>query len=237
MQSHESGGRAPVAYAAHAMTTRTKEHWERVYAEKDPAKVSWFQAVPARSLERIDAALAGAPAPIPAGRPWRVLDVGGGASSLVDHLARRPDVETCVIDISARALETAKLRLGDDAARVRWIEADIAGPLADVSDDWADVWHDRAAFHFLTDPDDRVMYAANLARILRPGGAAIIAAFAPDGPTTCSGLPVQRHDGASIRREFERAGAAFTIEHEGRETHTTPSGSTQSFIYATLRRV
>jgi ubiquinone/menaquinone biosynthesis C-methylase UbiE len=207
-------------------------HWQRVYAEKAPTAVSWYQAVPAMSLALIESV----GAQRSAAGPLRVIDVGGGASTLVDHLLKRAETEVRVADIAAAAIEHARLRLGAEAAaRVRWIESDVTGPMDAVADGWADVWHDRAVFHFLTTPQDRLAYARNLARVLKPDGTAIIAAFAPDGPEKCSGLTVQRHDAASIAAELSSAGRMFTLVDEQREEHTTPWGSTQRFVYAVLR--
>jgi SAM-dependent methyltransferase len=216
------------------MATGKQEHWSRVYAEKDPQEVSWYQQSPAMSLTLIKAAIAGIYSQ--AARPLHILDVGGGASTFVDSLLDDPDIEPCVLDITARAFDHARARLGRRADRARWIEADATGGLAEIDSSWADVWHDRAVFHFLTTPQARFAYAKNLARILRPGGAAIVSTFAPDGPTKCSGLEVCRHDGASILRELTRGGAVLTLEKEKREQHTTPWGADQSFVYVVLRR-
>jgi ubiquinone/menaquinone biosynthesis C-methylase UbiE len=213
-------------------------HWQKVYTDKSPTAVSWFQHVPERSLTLIDSAISST-APDgnrEPGQPLRILDMGGGASTLVDHLLQRPDIEVCVIDIAARALALARSRLGDEAAsQVRWIHADATGPLAEVPDAWADIWHDRAVFHFLITPEARLAYARNLARIVKPGGSAIIATFAPDGPEKCSGLPVCRHDAPSIAAEISRSGREFTLVEHHREEHVTPWGSVQSFVYASLR--
>ncbi|MBL9140883.1 MAG: class I SAM-dependent methyltransferase [Phycisphaerae bacterium] len=208
------------------MTQRDlQSHWQRVYLDKAPTAVSWYQAVPTRSLALIDAAA-----------PSTVVDVGGGASTLVDHLIARPGVQVCVVDIAAAALELDRARLGAHAsARVRWIEADATGPLAQLADAWADVWHDRAVFHFLATPEQRLAYARNVARVLKPGGTAIVAAFAPDGPEKCSGLPVCRHDAASIAAELSRSGRAFAVAQSQREEHVTPWGAVQAFEYAVLR--
>jgi len=210
-----------------------RDHWERIYTEKDPAEVSWRQDVPTLSLTLIDEALRTA---APSTAPHPVVDVGAGASTLADHLAQRPDIDLTVVDIAQRALDHARARLADRAGRVRWIRADVAAPMPEMPDDSAEVWHDRAAFHFLTEPADRAVYAANLARVLRPGGAAIIAAFANDGPERCSGLPVHRHDGASLAAALSTAAACFDIERVAHETHHTPWGAPQRFVYALLRR-
>ena len=203
----------------------SQAHWQKVYTEKAPTGVSWYQPVPSRSLALIEAAA-----------PGNVVDIGGGASTLVDYLVDRPGVVVRVVDISGAALEYARSRLGADAAsRVHWIEADVTGPLSALPDAWADVWHDRAVFHFLTTADERLAYAKNLARILRPGGTVIIAAFAKDGPEKCSGLSVCRHDAGSIAAELSRAGRIFSASESQREEHVTPWGSVQAFVYVVLK--
>jgi hypothetical protein len=135
-----------------------------------------------------------------------------------------------VLDLSETALAAARARIGDEARNVEWIVADVTK--------WTparqyDIWHDRAAFHFLTDPDDRAAYVSRLKSALRPGGQAIIGTFALDGPEKCSGLPVQRYDGASLQTML---GSEFTILEQRRETHTTPWGSTQSFQFTRFQR-
>lgn len=213
-------------------------HWQRVYTEKAPTAVSWYQSRPQRSLALIEraAGLLEDNGARRAGEPLRVLDVGGGASTLVDALAARPSTETMVVDIAQGALNHAQARLGSEsAARVRWVTADVTGLLADVPAGWAHIWHDRAVLHFLTTPAQQYAYARNLARVLAPGGLAIIASFAPDGPEKCSGLPVCRHDGGSIAAAVRSAGRTLTLIDEQREEHTTPWGSVQRFTYALLR--
>ncbi len=211
-----------------------REHWEHVYAQKDPTQLSWYQREPARSLALIDESLA---ALAPSERQTRrIIDVGGGVSTLVEHLLDRPSVEICVMDIAGLALAHARRRLGERAARARWIEADVSKPIPEPGPAWADLWHDRAVYHFLTSPDQRAGYAANLSRILKPGGRAIIATFAPDGPPRCSGLDVCRHDGASIVRELGGASAGLSLVREEREDHVTPWGATQRFVYALIDR-
>ena len=136
----------------------------------------------------------------------------------------------CVLDISAAALQKARERLGDDARRVNWIEADVTGvwqvPLVDI-------WHDRAVFHFLTRAEDRARYVARLRTALRPGGSAIIATFAPDGPEKCSGLQCVRYSPESLRREL---GTGFRLDECVRESHQTPSGTVQQFGYHRFTR-
>jgi SAM-dependent methyltransferase len=184
--------------------------------------VSWFEPLPAISLEMLDAAGMTAES--------CVLDVGGGDSHLVDALAARGLDCLAVLDISGAALDRAKARLGSAAETPIWIEAD-------VTSDWAlkemDIWHDRAVFHFLTTPDDRAHYKSHLLQTLRPGGSAIIATFALDGPEKCSGLPVARYSPDQLADEL---GSAFELREARPHVHTTPWGSTQSFQYSRLVR-
>ena len=156
---------------------------------------------------------------------------GGGASTLVDALLDRGVAKVTVLDISRAALEHAKARLGARAALVEWIEADITRVELGVSALY-DVWHDRAVFHFLTNPDDRRRYVAAARRALRPGGAALIATFSLHGPSRCSGLDVVRYDSELLAREL---GSEFSVERSVDDLHRTPSGVAQAFTYTVLR--
>ncbi|WP_187435494.1 class I SAM-dependent methyltransferase [Bradyrhizobium cytisi] len=203
------------------MSDRTT-HWQNVYATKGEAEVSWFQDNPAISLEMIRAASPNHDAAI--------IDIGGGASRLVDALLQDGQHNLAVLDLSANALDTAKKRIGAAASTVDWIVADVtAWRPAKI---W-DVWHDRAAFHFLTDPHDRAAYVERLRSAVVPGGHVIIATFAPDGPEKCSGLPVQRHDSTSLSAEL---GPEFELVETRNETHHTPWHSTQAFQFSRFRR-
>jgi trans-aconitate methyltransferase len=198
-------------------------HWETVYATKAEDGVSWFQASPVLSLEAI--ALAGAD---PASA---VIDIGGGASRLVDHLLARGFADVTVLDLSGVALDAACGRLGAQANKVRWIVADVTT--------WEpprtyELWHDRAAFHFLTEESDRAAYVACLTRALKIGGHAVIATFAPDGPERCSGLPVMRYDAASLG---EALGPMFSLVHTMRHEHVTPWDARQAFQFSVFRRL
>lgn len=164
---------------------------------------------------------------LPAGR---VIDVGGGASSLAGRLLDR-GYSVAVLDIAPASIERAKQRLGDRARLVRWIVADVTA-IEDVGT--FDVWHDRATFHFLTQPADRECYVRLLRKTVPVGGHVIIATFAPQGPSTCSGLDVARYDGESLRREL---GPAFELIKSVPETHVTPWGKPQAFQYAVFRRI
>jgi SAM-dependent methyltransferase len=196
-------------------------HWDAAYAEGD-ARKSWTQDRPVRSLAEIAAV-----APDPAAP---VLDVGGGSSSLAAGLVAAGRTDVTVLDLSAAALELARSRMGQDAARVRWVAGDLLD--FDPGRTFA-VWHDRAVLHFLTDDADRARYAAVLRHVLAPGGHAIIATFAPDGPERCSGLPVRRSAPEDV---LALLGPGFTAVREAHEVHHTPSGTPQAFAWLTARR-
>lgn len=200
-----------------------KAHWEGLYATKSSAEMSWFQSFPARSLELLVEAGVG-----PASS---IIDVGGGDSTLVDALTERHLGDVTVLDLSSAALARAQTRLGPRAAAVMWIEADITR--AELPSDTYDVWHDRAVFHFLTDPDDRQRYVTKAADALRPGGTLLMATFAPDGPTRCSGLEVVRYSPETLAQAF---GDAFVLRRGFSDIHRTPVGIEQRFIYAVLQR-
>ena len=204
------------------MSDRTT-HWQAVYTTKDENEVSWFQENPATSLRLIADAKASADSAI--------IDIGGGASRLVDVLLAQGYRALSVLDISAAALDTAKARLGPASANVDWIVSDITK--------WRpakryDIWHDRAAFHFLNDPADKAAYVARLTSAVAPGGQVIIGTFALDGPEKCSGLPVQRYDAKSLA---ETLGSSFALTDDFAEAHSTPWGATQHFQFSRFRRV
>jgi trans-aconitate methyltransferase len=190
--------------------------------KKAENEVSWFQENPAPSLELI--AQAGATA------ASAIIDVGGGASRLVDNLVQRGFEDVTVLDLSAAALEAAKARLGSDAAHVHWTVADVTTwePLKAY-----EIWHDRAAFHFLTEEHDRSAYAARLERALKAGGYAIIATFALDGPERCSGLQVVRYDAASLGKTL---GREFELIDTRPHIHATPWDTQQRFQFSVFRR-
>jgi len=198
-----------------------RKHWQAIYRDRSPEDVSWFQPCPALSLEMIEAAR------VPSAEG--VIDVGGGASTLVDHLLQRGFQRLTVLDISAHALAAAQARLGKAARSVEWLEADITTFETDRS--WW-LWHDRAVFHFLTEASDRKSYLRALRKSLQPGGQLIIAAFAVGGPTRCSGLEIVQYDAARLQDEL---GADFELLETRSEAHVTPSQSTQDFNYFRLR--
>lgn len=204
------------------MSDDVRDHWTQVWAETEPDEVSWFQAEPTTSLDLI--------ADLDLSPEARILDVGGGASRLVDHLLARGYANATVLDVAQPALERARQRLGEAAEQVTWVVADV---LAAELPDEVELWHDRAVFHFLTDPADRARYAEQVAASLAPGGHAIVATFSPEGPERCSGLPVRRYDAQAIADEV---GEAFALVDTRREEHTTPWDAVQSFQYAVLER-
>lgn len=202
---------------------KEKEHWEAVYDTKAVDAVSWFQPHAAMSLALIRRVAPSLDSPI--------IDVGAGASVLVDELLEAGYRDLTVLDIAGAALSAAQARLGSDRSRrVVWIEGDVrSAPLRDA---YYGVWHDRAVFHFLTDPADRAAYVRQVRHAVRPGGYVLIATFADDGPTKCSGLPVARYSPDALHAEF---GAAFDLVATEREAHTTPTGTRQAFVYCLCR--
>jgi hypothetical protein len=199
-----------------------KQHWQQVFSTKGERDVSWFEALPATSLQMMEAA--------GLGPETCVLDVGGGDSRLVDALASRGLDCLAVLDVSGAALHRAQERLGNLAGAFTWIESD-------VTDAWSlkpmDIWHDRAVFHFLTTAGERARYRAHLLQTVKPGGAVIIATFALDGPDRCSGLPVSRYSAETMAAEL---GHEFALIEAVRHEHLTPWGATQPFVYARFRR-
>ncbi|HET7601397.1 MAG TPA: class I SAM-dependent methyltransferase [Gemmatimonadales bacterium] len=203
------------------MTTRL-EHWEQVYRTRAPEQVSWYQPAARTSLaliRRVAPAIGAA-----------ILDVGGGASRLVDGLLDAGYRDITVLDLAADALAAARSRIGDRASQVRWIAADIVS--AGLPGAAYDIWHDRAVFHFLTDAADRVRYVAQVKQALKPGGHLLMATFALDGPPRCSGLDVVRYSAQSLRDEL---GPGFDLVDTVREEHQTPSGAIQRFQYSLFR--
>lgn len=197
-------------------------HWDSVYRMKGEDQVGWFEDDPALSRELIRQ--------VAADTRSAVVDVGGGASRLVDRLLADGFEDITVLDLSASALDAAKARLGAWAGRVRWIVTDVTRWQAPQR---YDVWHDRAAFHFLTREEDRSAYVACLERALAPAGHAVIATFALDGPARCSGLPVVRYDPAGLARVL---GPTFAPIVSRSHTHRTPQGAAQEFQFSVFRR-
>ncbi len=198
-----------------------KAHWEKVYTEKTPEGVSWYQRQPAMSLELIVSSGIG-----PTGK---IIDVGGGASVLVDKLLDKGFKDLTVLDISAGAMDYAKERLGTRAENVHWIEADVTE--FEPSDQY-DLWHDRAVFHFLTDTGDRKKYVKCVRRALRPGGHLIISTFAMEGPPQCSGLDIERYSPDKLKNEL---GGSFELIRHVHEVHQTPWNKEQKFMYCCFK--
>ncbi|MGO4573205.1 class I SAM-dependent methyltransferase [Microvirga sp. 2TAF3] len=196
-----------------------RSHWENIYSAKGESQVSWFENTPDLSLCLLrEAGL---------NPSLAVIDIGGGASRLVDALVAAGQVHVTVLDLSATALNIAKARLAAPD-RVTWIVSDVTTWMPDRQ---YDLWHDRATFHFLTLPEDRHAYVDVLSTALKPGGAAVIGTFAPDGPEKCSGLPVVRYDAESLQAVL---GKRFKLLSTRRHDHTTPWGSVQKFQFSTF---
>lgn len=201
-----------------------KQHWEQIYSTKAADAVSWFQEHANQSLRLIhNTGL---------GRNAAIIDVGGGASTLVDDLASEGYTDLTVLDLSTAALAVAKRRLGKQADAVHWVEGDVTR--ADFPIHHFDIWHDRAVFHFLTDAADRHAYVERVMRAVRPGGHVIVATFAEDGPEKCSGLPVMRYRQEALHAEF---GDAFLLLEYEKEAHPTPFGTVQQFVYCYCRKM
>ena len=217
---------APNRYADNAVMSEdrvdAKSHWEQVYRTKGPDQVSWFQAEAALSLRLIQQA---APA-----RNSAIIDVGAGASTLVDGLLAAGYGRITALDLSAAALVHAQQRLQDAARSVVWREADVL--TADLQGAAFDVWHDRAVFHFLTRPADRARYVTQVRHAVRPGGYVLVATFAADGPTQCSGLDVTRYSPDALHGQF---GSDFRLMESRHEEHQTPGGGRQAFTYCLCR--
>ena len=207
--------------AATSMRVDWQQHWEAVYRTRRPGEVSWYQENAVRSLALIRRTGVSLAAPI--------IDVGAGASRLVDHLLADGFTDITLLDVSVAALRQVRHRLGLAAERITWIEADITMlvPLRRFQ-----VWHDRAVFHFLTNAQDRQRYVSVLRGALAPHGDVVIATFGLDGPKRCSGLPVQGYNAATLAAEL---GSGFTRMAEEQESHVTPTGAVQLFQYCWFR--
>lgn len=197
-----------------------REHWERIYREKGPDEVSWTQNIPSPSLQFVDA--------LQLPKNARIIDVGGGDSKLVDHLLERGFQNLSVLDISEAALQKAKARLGERAEEVNWIVSDVLEHKAEKP---YDLWHDRATFHFLTDPERIREYVDLVERSTSKG--LLIATFSDRGPEKCSGLPVEQYDEEKMDALFSKA---FRKHEVWREVHVTPDGKEQEFLFYTALR-
>lgn len=200
------------------MSRGSTGHWQRIYRTKSPTELSWYEAVPRRSLDLIQATGVQLEATI--------LDVGGGASELVDHLMAAGHTDITVLDIAPAALAKARTRLGPTAEQVEWIAADVTS--FEPQRRYA-LWHDRAVLHFLTTPSERDQYLKVLAKALAPHGHLILGTFGPQGPSQCSGLPVQRYSEQDLGALLS---AHFELRHHEIENHPTPSGQLQQFLWS-----
>ncbi|MBN59491.1 class I SAM-dependent methyltransferase [Thalassolituus sp. UBA3500] len=203
---------------------QSKDHWENVYTAKASTEVSWFQEHAELSMKLIQ------DVGIPTSAS--IIDVGGGASTLVDDLLAHSYKNITVLDLSSAALSTAKSRLGKNASKIKWLEANVLE--ADFPVHAYDVWHDRAVFHFLTSEEDRHFYVRQVLKAVKPGGLVIVATFAEDGPTKCSGLPVMRYSADQLHSEF---GEPFQLLGHEKESHHTPGGNEQKFVYCFCKKV
>ncbi|MFF5260874.1 class I SAM-dependent methyltransferase [Actinomadura viridis] len=207
-----------------------QEHWDTVYTDRGERRVSWYQADPRLSVELIEEAAAAGE-----GRDGAVIDVGGGASLLASRLVDEGFRDVTVLDVSEVALETARRAAARRPGRERisWVHADLLSwrPQRRYA-----IWHDRAVFHFLTERADRDAYLDALRAALAPRGAVVLAAFAPEGPDRCSGLPVARYDAGGLAAELSGAfGDAVTLTARRSERHVTPAGAVQPFTWITAR--
>ena len=204
------------------MTEPRREHWDGVYRSKSYADVSWYQSVPGRSLQCIEAA--------GIALEDAIIDVGGGASTLVDHLLRLGYRDVTVLDIAGEAFAQSRDRLGSEAAGVDWIVADVTAfePARRYT-----LWHDRAVLHFLTEAVDRERYVSVLRQSLAAGGQVVLATFGPDGPLRCSGLEIRRYSAGMLQ---DLLGDEFVLLDEALEDHRTPGGATQQFLFTRWQR-
>ena len=200
------------------MSTSRKSHWEHVYTTKESVNVSWYQPVPAKSLALIRSTEVSLHAPI--------LDVGGGASTLVDNLLDAGYQDVSVLDIASSAITQARARLGATATQAKWIESDVTE--FEPSRPYT-IWHDRAVFHFLTSAADRERYLSVLRKSLQSRGHFLLATFGEEGPTRCSGLEVQRYSVEMLKELLE---PDFRMRAYELEEHRTPTGAAQEFLYS-----
>lgn len=201
-----------------------RDHWNQAYRNNAPNRLGWYCPTLRTALVWIRE--------LKVPFDSKILDVGGGASTLVDDLLAHGYTSITVLDISDQALAVAKARLGGQAGQITWLNEDIR--TVDPGERSIDIWHDRAAFHFLIDPDDQAKYLSALQKALKPGGYLIIGVFAPESPPKCSGLSVQRYN---LEEFAELAGPGFELVRSRKEPHTTPGGVEQMYLYLCLRRL
>ena len=199
------------------------EHWNHIYRSRSESEMSWYQPHLQLSLDII--------LRTGASRTASIIDVGGGSSTLADDLLNIGFTNITVLDLSPSALDKSRRRLGQRAGRVNWVLGDVT--TIEFEPDAYDVWHDRAVFHFLTEERQRRRYVQQVCRSVRVGGHVIVAAFGPEGPERCSGLPVVRYSDRQLHAEF---GGAFTLIESVIEEHHTPWGAEQEFVYCSCRK-
>ncbi|KPQ13556.1 MAG: hypothetical protein HLUCCX10_12625 [Algoriphagus marincola HL-49] len=199
-----------------------ESHWEKVYQTKDTTKVGWFQIQPQVSIDLISE--------IEIDKTSPVIDVGGGDGLLVDWLVKERFSKVTVLDIATAALDKSKARLGEEAAKVVWESVDI---LKFHPERKFEIWHDRAVFHFLTDPKEQQIYRRLVESSILSGGHLLIMTFSKSGPKTCSGLPVQQYDIQDLEEFFDQE---FELTKSLNYDHITPSGIAQNYSVALLRR-
>lgn len=204
------------------MSTETRRHWDSVYDSRAFDEVSWYQPVPQRSLRHIQEAVTN--------RNSAIIDVGGGASTLVDNLLDAGFDDVTVLDVCGNALQQARQRIGTRADTVNWVVADVRTFLPDRE---FSVWHDRAVLHFLIDAEDRARYIEVLEHALLPGGNLVLSTFGPEGPLKCSGLEIRRYN---IDMLTKLLGARFELRGHEFEDHETPGGTKQQFLYSRWTR-
>lgn len=202
--------------------TNRRAHWESVYADRTSSELGWYTPHLQLSCSWIRDLDLAPQSPI--------IDVGGGASTLVDDLLREGYQAITVLDIAERALSTARERLGENAVAVTWLHGDVTAMR--LATNCYELWHDRAVFHFLTDPDHQRKYRDNLLRALRKKGHLIIGTFAPEAPARCSGLPVRRYSAESLCATL---GEEFSLVQHQKELHVTPGGVEQMYLYCQFR--
>jgi SAM-dependent methyltransferase len=200
-----------------------KDHWEQVYSTSLTQKLGWYEPHLQISLSWIKGLNLAVGAP--------VIDVGGGASTLVDDLLEAGYRSITVLDISEKAASTVMARLGKRAELATWLEGDITS--VDLPEHYFELWHDRAAFHFLTEQNQQRKYRETLKKALKPGGHLIVGTFAPEAPAKCSGLPVQRYSPEQLENTL---GGEFELKRHHKELHITPGGVEQMFLYCQFRR-
>jgi len=200
-----------------------KDHWQQTYSSRLAEKLGWYTPHLTTSLSWIKALNLSLEEP--------VIDIGGGMSTLVDDLLEMGYRSISVLDISENAIATARLRLAEKADQVTWLEGDITS--IDLPARGYELWHDRAVFHFLTEPGQQRMYRDNLLKALKPGGHLIIGTFAPEAPAMCSGLPVQRYSAEQLKNTL---GEEFELVRQHNELHITPGGVEQMYLYCQFRR-